>query len=382
MSIPKSVFVTTPAQLGECAGKLAGAARYYLDTEFDSAGQVKKLCLVQVWSGSGDIYLIDAVALSALEPLGAAIARPDAEWVLHAGDQDVALLREALKLESTPRLYDTQVAWGLQGPEYPVSLAYLLYKVLGIRSAKSEQAGPWAARPLTPEQLEYAAGDVVHLPELRDWFAKRLGDLGREALVGEVSAETVLREAPPPLSLDDFRNAWQLDASGQAVLQYLIGWWNGLPPAEQREGPQPRIFLTLAKQIPETGAELAAMRGIFFPWAKRHGDAFTGKLVRASASASKEGFVPLEPPPYNTFERILADGWIRKAASEVSAELALAPELAFPERLTRRMVAAVEEKKTNAAAADALTGWRERVLRPAFLARLGAPYEQQRSAGD
>ena len=364
-----AVYVTTPAQLKACADALAGAARYYIDTEFDFAGPVKKLCLVQVWTGKGDVYLVDAVALTALEPLGAAIARPDAEWVLHAGDQDVALLREALKLESTPRLYDTQVAWGLQGPEYPVSLAYLLYRILGIRNAKNEQAGPWAVRPLTPEQLDYAAGDVAHLAELRDWLAKRLGDLGREALVGEVSAETVLREAPAPLSLDDFRNAWQLDAPGQAVLQHLIAWWNGLPPAEQRDGPQPRMFLTLAKVIPETGAELAAMRGIFFPWAKRHGDAFTGKLVRVSASASKEGFTPLEPPPYNTFERIRAEGWIRKAAAEVCVELGLAPELAFPDRLTRRMVEAVEEKKTTAAAAELLTGWRERVLRQPFLAR-------------
>jgi ribonuclease D len=361
------VSVTTAAQLKTCADKLAGAPRYYVDTEFDFLGPVKKLCLVQVWTGAGDVYLIVTVALSALEPLGAAIARADAEWVLHAGDQDVALLREALKLESMPRLYDTQVAWGLQGPEYPVSLAYLLYKVLGIRSAKSEQAGPWATRPLTPEQLEYAAGDVSHLPELRGWFAKRLGDLDREALVGEVSAETVLREAPAPLSLDGFRNAWQLDASGQAVLLHLIAWYNALPAAEQREGPGPKMFMTLAKVIPETGAELAAMRGIFVPWAKRHGDAFTGKLVRVSAAAAKEGFVPLEPPPYNTFERIRADGWIRKAASEVCIDLSLAPELACPARVTRRMIDAVAEKGP-AAAAEPLTGWRERIVRPAFLA--------------
>lgn len=369
MSSPKTVFVATAPQLKECAARLAAAPRYYIDTEFDFMGPVKKLCLVQVWTGTGDIYLIDTVALVALEALVPAIARPDAEWVLHAGDQDVALLREALKLETTPRLYDTQVAWGLQGAEYPVSLAYLLYKVLGIRSAKSEQAGPWAPRPLSPEQLEYAAGDVSHLPGLRDWFARRLGELGREALVGEVSAETVLREAPPPVTLDDFRNAWQLDAAGQAVLQHLISWYNALPAAEQREGPGPKMFLTLAKMIPETGAELAAIRGIFVPWAKRHGDAFTGKLVRASAAATKEGYVPLEPPPYNTFERIRADGWIRNAAAEVCVDLALAPELAFPDRVLRKMADAVEEKKTGTAAADVLTGWRDRILRAPFLAR-------------
>jgi len=369
MAAPRSVLVTTSDGLQGCASALASAPRLYLDTEFEFAGPAKKICLIQLWDGSGDIFLIDPLALTSLEPLAGAVARPDAEWVVHAGDQDVALLREALHLGNSPRLFDTQVAWGLQGAEYPVSLAYLLYRILGIRSAKSEQAGPWATRPLTPEQLDYAASDVSHLPELRDWLATRLGALERDPLVGEVSAETVLREAAPLLSLDDYRNAWQLDASGQAVLQHLIGWWNALPAAERGEGPQPRIFLTLAKMIPETGAELAQIRGIYFPWAKRHGDVFTGKLVRASAAATREGFVPLEPPPYNTFERILAGGWIRRAAADVSAELGLAPELAFPERLIQKMIHTVEDKKTKASAAELLTGWRERILRHPFLAR-------------
>jgi hypothetical protein len=120
--------------------------------------------------------------------------------------------------------------------------------------------------------------------------------------------------------------------------------------------------------IPETGEELAKIRGIYFPWAKRHGDAFTGKLVRVSAEASRQGFVPLEPPPYNTFERILAEGWIRKIAAEVSVKAGLAPELAFPERLVRQMVERVEEKKVKAAAAEVLSGWREPLLRQLFLA--------------
>jgi hypothetical protein len=180
--------------------------------------------------------------------------------------------------------------------------------------------------------------------------------------------ETIRPEPIEPLSLEEYRNAWQLDASGQAVLQYLIEWWNGLPASERMEAPHPRTFLTLAKVIPETGAELAKIRGIFFPWVKRHGDGFTGKLVRASAATSPDKFTPLEPPPYNTFERILAEAWIRKATGEVSAELSLAPELAFPERLIRTMVRAVEDGKARASAAAALTGWRERILRQSFLA--------------
>src|SRR5579863_9875607 len=107
MSAPRTVLVTSSVQLKECAGKLAEGTQYFLDTEFDFAGPAKKLCLVQVWTGSGDIYLIDTVTLTALDPLAGAISRPGVEWIVHAGDQDVALLREALHLAACPRVFDT-----------------------------------------------------------------------------------------------------------------------------------------------------------------------------------------------------------------------------------------------------------------------------------
>ncbi|HXX92766.1 MAG TPA: hypothetical protein VEN81_03980 [Planctomycetota bacterium] len=370
MVAPRPVLIASTAELKQAAEKLAGAAFYYLDTEFETAGPAKKLCLVQVSRGAGETYLIDTVALSALEPLAKAISGPEAEWVVHAGNQDVALLKEALHLGAIPGVFDTQVAWGLLGAEYPVSLAYLLYRILGIRSSKSEQAGPWMARPLTREQLEYAAGDVDHLPAIRDWLRERLEKLGRLELAKEASGESVLPDPPGPLGMEEFRNAWQLDPAGQAALRFLIDWWNALPPGERGEAPQPRTFLTVAKLLPESGQELAKIRGLFYPWVKRHGDAFTGKLLRASAEGARGGYVPLEPPPYNTFDRIRAEGWIRKALSDVCAELQVAPEIAFPERLVRRMIESVDARQAPAAAAEVLGGWRGRLLRSAFLARL------------
>src|SRR5579883_2767454 len=108
METPITYLVTTAAQLAEAASKLAGSSRYYLDTEFEFAGPTKKLCLVQVSRGTRDIYLIDTLALPGISPLAGAIAGSDIEWVLHAGDQDVALLQEALHLERVPRVFDTQ----------------------------------------------------------------------------------------------------------------------------------------------------------------------------------------------------------------------------------------------------------------------------------
>ncbi len=369
MDSPRYLFVDTPAQLQESCRALAGAPRYFIDTEFETGGQGRGLCLVQISAGA-DVHLIDAIRLPSLDPLRELLVRPDVEWVVHAGRQDVGWLRESLKMEVYPRLFDTQVAWGLLGPEYPVSLAYLLYRILGLREAKEQQAGDWVRRPLSPEQLDYAAKDVSCLPALRDWMLPRLEAKKLAPLIHDVSLESVVPEPPKTMSLEDFRNAWQLDAAGQAALRFVIEWHNGLTPAEKYAAPSPQTLFMISRLLPETGAELAKVKGVYWDWAKRHGDAFTGRLLRASASASADDHVPLDPPPYNTFERIRAGGRIRRAAAEICAELELSPELVFPDRLLRDLIAAAESGSGEAAAA-LFTGWRETLLRAPFLKQLG-----------
>lgn len=350
----KYALVATPAELQAAARVLDGAPRYYLDTEFDSAPGSRRLALLQVARDAEFTFLVDPLRVTDLEPLARALGRPDAEWVLHAGKQDVELLLAAFKLGAAPRLFDTQVAWGLLGPEYPVSLAYLLYRILGLRGDKGEQAGDWMRRPLTPEQLAYAAEDVAHLPALHEHLMARLRDAGREAAAVEASAELNAPEMEAAATLDDFRNAWQLDGPGLAVLQHLIGLQN----ADPDESLPPRVLLSVAKLIPETVEELSRIKGVPWAWAKRNGAGLVNTLIRISAEAAKQAFEPLEPPPYATWPEILAEGAIRDAVAKVSAALEVSPELLFPGRLIRTLVKKAAAAGRPEAAVEALTGWR------------------------
>ena len=96
MSNSPSVLVETGAQLKQASAALAGADRYYIDTEFERSREVEKLCLIQVSRGE-EVYVIDTVKLTALESLAEAIARPDVEWVLHAAVEDVEFLGRNLR---------------------------------------------------------------------------------------------------------------------------------------------------------------------------------------------------------------------------------------------------------------------------------------------
>ena len=356
-------LIDTRAGLDEACRELTGSASVYLDTEFESSRQGTELCLIQVMSGE-KIWLIDAVRLQALEPLAEALGAPTQLWVLHAGQQDLPLLLSRLRLARPPRLFDTQIAWALLSPEHSVSLAYLQYRVLGLRSSKPHQADDWQRRPMSTSQLEYAAGDVAHLPALHQELLRRAATFEREPIIEQASLETLRPEPEPasPLSLDSFRNAWQLDPHGQAALRFLIRWYNELDAKARDQAPEAKTLLSIASRLPETREELGRIKGVRRAWAEEFGERLAGGLMRATAEAKTADFVPIEPVPYTTVHEVRVDGWLALARAEISVELSVAPELAFPGRVMRRMRENLLSGKTASDLAHSLSGWRSTLL--------------------
>lgn len=361
-------FVENRADLERVAAQLSTRGRVYLDTEFESTRDGSTLCLLQASDGT-NIYVIDTLRLADLAPLAAALGRSDCEWVIHAAQQDVPLLLGRLNLRELPPLFDTQVAWALLGPEYSVSLAYLQYRVLGVRAGKAHQADDWKRRPLPASQLEYAASDVRYLPQLRDLLGERLSLLGREPMALEASREVLAAATEPAarLSLDSFRNAWQLDPKNQAALRFLLDWHNALGPAERSRAPEPKVLLSIATRLPLTLAELVRLKGVPRGWAERHGQHLISGLTRASATADAGQFVEIEPPPYATVQDIRLEAWLQSARAEICAHVQVAPELAFPGRVLRQMRQLIVENGDVHAGALALQGWRKQLLSTDYL---------------
>lgn len=361
-------FVDQRSGLEDAARSLEGAPRLYIDTEFESSRQGKLLCLLQISRGE-ELFLIDALRLRDLGPLAGVLSSTSTEWVVHAGQQDVELLVECLRLRDMPRLFDTQIAWALVGPEFSVSLAYLQFRLLGLRTSKSHQSDDWKRRPLPPAQLAYAAQDIEHLPELRRMLGERLEKLGREHAVFEASLESVQStpESRPKLTLSSFRNAWQLDRHGQAALRYLIEWYDALDECDRSAAPEPKVLLAIASRLPESAEELSRMKGVPRRFANAQGDRLTGGMMRATAEAEAADFVPIDPPPYASFEEIRLDAWLSSMRAELCEALSVAPELAFPGRVLRRVRSSIQESGRVEAGAEALEGWRSGLLARAFV---------------
>lgn len=365
-------LVDTASALEVCAQELraelattkahGSLRRLFIDTEFESNRSGTRLCLLQITAGA-TIYLVDPLALKHVSPLAALLADPDVEWVLHAGLQDVELVTKHFDIKAPHRLFDTQIAWGLISPEASVSLAYLTYKLLQIRSEKSHQTDDWMRRPLQESQLRYAAGDVLHLTRIQDLLIEAANKLDRTEYIYQASSETLLPPRSPRtlINLASFRNAWQLSPPKQAALKFIIEWYNRLSPKAQRHTPDSKVLLSVASSAPTTLSALSRIKGVSQSFVETHGRTLIDGMTRAAASCHDDDFELLDPAPYATYEEIQLEAWLGQWRAHLAVQLKFAPELVLPGRIMRDIKINLETKGKTALH-DALVGYRNALL--------------------
>jgi ribonuclease D len=224
-------------------------------------------CLAQVATPAG-VHLIDPIEGAPLLPVAELVADPAVEVVMHAPSADLTLLGMAYGLRPA-RLHDVQLTAGFVGLGAGQGLATLLERVLGVRLDKGERYTDWARRPLSPAQLEYAAGDVRHLPALHDELTRRAERLGRSEWVSE---EHERRYGPGARLVPDPATAWRrvkgqgrLSGRDRAVLAALAAWRE--EEARARDKPASwivpdRTLVEIARRRPADRRALESERGL------------------------------------------------------------------------------------------------------------------------
>jgi len=149
------------------------------DTEFVGEKRfVTRLCLIQVATPIGN-YLIDPFPIKDMKPLLLLLEASSIVKVTHAGDNDYRLFYEQFKIVPQ-NVFDTQIAAGMVGYRYPVSLRNLVEGELQMRMKKGYTVADWETRPFNRRQLKYALNDIQPLYGL--WQALRSKLLDRERL--------------------------------------------------------------------------------------------------------------------------------------------------------------------------------------------------------
>jgi ribonuclease D len=255
------------SELERVAAKARETGRLGIDTEFMPEGRYRPLlCLIQVAVGD-EVVVFDPIAddIGDPTPLAEVFADPAVEVVLHAGRQDVAILRRAWSTTFT-NVFDTQIAAGFAGFSAQAGYTGLLHDVLRIRLAKSASFTRWDARPLTPEQLRYAREDVEHLLPLADELQRRLTERGRLGWAREEChvIEEATDERDPEEAWRRLPRVSSLDARDRALARELAAWRERTAAAEDRPvGSIVRdpTLVELAKRGPHSAKELTQIRG-------------------------------------------------------------------------------------------------------------------------
>jgi ribonuclease D len=157
-----------------------------------------RLCVVQISPGDGTADVIQIAPGQKDAPnLVRLLADPAITKIFHFGRFDLAVLYHAFGVMPEP-VFCTKIASRLTRTYTDRhGLKDITQELLGISLSKVQQSSDWAAETLSPEQLDYAASDVLYLHKLRAALQQRLVRDGRAA-----EAEACFRFLPTRARLD------------------------------------------------------------------------------------------------------------------------------------------------------------------------------------
>jgi ribonuclease D len=355
----------SPAALAERA---RAGGRIGIDTEFMAEGRYQALlCLVQVAVPTGQGDEVEVAVLDPLdgtgfdhEPLAQVLADPEIEVVMHAGRQDVAILRRAWRTDVN-NIFDTQIAAGFGGLRAQMGYGDMLNDVLGIRVPKTASFTRWDKRPLTKEQVEYARSDVEHLLQLATALEERLDSQGRLEWAREECRflEEVSDERDPDEAWRRLPKVNQLSSKQRALARALGAWRERTAREEDRPVGQvlaDQALVEVARRRPADARALEQIRGIPQHIARRR----ARDLIEVVEQAQNA-----EPIPGDNGRRTITDkrdapliALCEALVRARSLEAELAYELIASRADLTEIVVAQREQRETPSEVRTLTGWR------------------------
>lgn len=138
------------------------------------------LCVVQLSSGDGDAHVVRLNRPAYDCPnLKRVLGDPQVLKIFHYGRFDVAMFQLHLGIQTAP-LFCTKIASKLARTYTDRhGLKDVVRELAGVDLSKAQQSSDWGADELSPEQLAYAASDVLHLHAVRERLIVMLEREGR-----------------------------------------------------------------------------------------------------------------------------------------------------------------------------------------------------------
>ncbi|HAA93463.1 MAG: ribonuclease D [Rhodospirillaceae bacterium] len=300
------VPITDSETLAAFCTRQKGTPFLTVDTEFmRERTYYPILCLIQI-GGADEAVIIDPLADGIdLTPLYDLMRDNSILKVFHAARQDMEIF--FYKMDELPGpIFDTQLAAMVCGFGDQIGYEPLVARITGARMNKQSRFSDWSRRPLSPQQLDYALGDVTHLRTVYEALAEQLDESGRTRWLDEEMAILTATETydANPSTIWQRIKSRSTEPRFLAVLQAVAAWRER--EAQRRDIPRNRIarddtLLDLAARAPKNLDELGRTRGLSNGFSKGKGGEIllkaiaTGKAVPRDKAPVKKTKPPLPP---------------------------------------------------------------------------------------
>ena len=343
-------------------GEAGGSRAIVIDTESDSLYHFhQKICLIQVATEAGSSYLLDPLEGFPVEALRGLLENPGLTKVFHGADYDIALLKAKASI-GIRNVYDTMIAAKFLG-RTEVGLQATLRDELGLTISKGNQKDDWSARPLSPEQENYALTDVNHLLEV---VAKQTAELEEKRRLHWVQEECEALESlsglpekvDPREVFRDVKGVAALPPRALAIFRELIACREEI--ADELDLPPFRVavneaLLSLARTQKDGGKEAVMGNLRRREYADRFRDAVVRGLDVPEADLPRlERGRRIELPLAQQRRVAVMKEWRKAASTRIGLELSLV----IPQRLIDKIAEANPASLDELSAIDGLRRWR------------------------
>ena len=364
------ISITTDEALNAYCAQLAKAQAIAVDTGFVRTRTLyPQLGLIQIYDGQ-QIALIDPLEISDFSLLKAIFTDANIVKILHSCSEDIETFMCSLKIVPTP-IFDTQFAAAIVGMGASLGYAKLVEIMLDVQVDKGESRTDWLARPLSPQQCQYAAYDVLYLfqlyPALRD---KTLAQNRQAWVFTEMDNLTRKKQSQIPYDLLylNIKNSWHVTGKSLYVLQQLTAW--RAKEAQQRDLALNFVvreanLLEVAKKLPSSKNALHQISGLTPQEIRVNGQAMLD-IIEAAQNVDESAYpVPVERlVDFPRFKKVTAA--VREVCVRNAEKLGVPVELIGSKKQINQLIKwcwfSVDDTRAQGLQPDLLDGWRGEFL--------------------
>ena len=331
-----------------------------VDTEFRRRDTFfPQVALLQLCWGD-EPYLIDPLKLDDFSALRVFLTDPSQTKLIHSASEDLEVFSHWLGVLPAP-LFDTQRAAALVGLGAGQSYRALVAHFFDIELPKDETQSDWLQRPLTDAQAHYAAQDVTYLHPMGVQLQNQAMERNRLDWVLEEGARLRPGGKPP---IAKFKTAYRLPADQQRVLAEVVEWRES--EARHRDRPrnwilQDKIVMGVARAVPRSVRELAAVEDMPQGLVRRAGDELVSRIVGAAETDTDQPPAVILRPLASEQRRSVS--MLSDRLKEIAESMDIPAEVLMPKADLEHLIR--EQMNPSLMAPENWSGWRaETVVAP------------------